>query len=86
MRPAPAEGETRADLSKVSISPFDQGIYPDDDVTAQARLLLAQRCGRPVEEVIQELDGRPTQWGRRLPRSAAHADEIPEYEIIGDEG
>lgn len=55
---AEREGMVGTRLQRVSIEPFDRGIYPDESIVSQARTILMERTGRPVSEVLAEIDAR----------------------------
>lgn len=52
------EGDLRAPLRRVSIARLDRGLYPNQELVAQARELLMKRHGRPVGEVLTEIAAR----------------------------
>jgi hypothetical protein len=52
------EGDLQAPLRRASIARLDQGIYPDEEWVTQACRLLMERRGRPVEEVLAEIEAR----------------------------
>ncbi len=85
VRPAPGEGDVTGRLVAVSIDHFDQGLYPNEDLVTRARELLTKRCGRPVAEVLAEIDLRtkPPQLLISSPKSPttkqAAADERDDF-------
>jgi hypothetical protein len=52
------EGDLQAPLRRVSITALDHGLYPNEELVAQARELLMKRRGRPVGEVLREIAAR----------------------------
>ena len=76
------EGSLRAPLRKISMADLDRGLYPDEALVADARRQLAERDGRPVEEVLAEIEARrriPTT--RVLPQPETE-DIVPESELV----
>ncbi len=63
---APTEGETGSKFYPISIERFDKGIFVDEELVAKARLLLSQRDGRKISDLITEIDQRQLARAPRL--------------------
>lgn len=57
---AEREGTVGTSLQRVTIERFDKGQYPDEAIISQARAILMKRAGRPVGDVLAEIDARTT--------------------------
>lgn len=58
VRPAPGEGDATGVLRPVTLRNFDRGLYPDEQLVAQARLQLMERHARRVGDILEEIDAR----------------------------
>ena len=58
VRPALGEGDKRGKLRRISIARLDPGIYPRPEWLAPVKKKLMQRDGRPVDEVLAEIEAR----------------------------
>lgn len=56
------EGDLTAQLRPMTIAHLDPGRYPNDVHMARLRALLSQKSGRPVQEVLAEMDQLHRQW------------------------
>jgi hypothetical protein len=56
--PTPMEGTMPTNLYPVSIENIDPGMYVNETLVAEARTKLMQLKGRPVKEVLQEIEAR----------------------------
>jgi hypothetical protein len=70
------EGDLRAKLRRVSIARLDTGIYPDQELVDQACALLMRRSGRPIEEVLAEIEGRQQIRTTKHPPRAVEIVEV----------
>jgi hypothetical protein len=58
VRRASQEGSLESSLHPISIERLDQGQYPDEKLVRQARTLLMQRRGKPINTVLNEIQAR----------------------------
>ena len=58
VRPAHKEGEVGRSLRQISIAGLDQDLFPNEELVTQARKLLMKRSGKPVGEVLVEIENR----------------------------
>jgi hypothetical protein len=58
VRPAPGEGETSTYVYPVTIRNFDRGVWVNEELVGQARALLSQRSGVPIETALAEIEAR----------------------------
>lgn len=77
MRPALAEGTISQRLYRLSIERMDAGQYPDDAQVADVLKLLRQKCGLPLDTILEEIRARrgvsPDLTQRRVKSRAATA-------------
>lgn len=78
VRPAPGEGDVTGRLRAVSIANFDRGLYPDEALVGEARRLLAKRAGRPVDEVLEEIEARTDSPAASLSAPGASSRQLPD--------
>lgn len=79
--PAVEEGSVTTRLEKISIDGFDQGLYPQKELIEDARRRLMQHAGRPVPEVIAEIEKRKPV-NRLLVKPQKNSNEVATAEII----
>jgi len=73
------EGDLRASLRRVSIDGLDRGLYPNEELVAQARELLMKRRGRPVREVLNEIAARHQRLVTGLSPAALEVSDTPRF-------
>jgi hypothetical protein len=71
------EGDLRASLRKVSIARFDRGLYPNQELVDRACELLMRRSGRPIDEVLAEIEARQKVSVSTTNPSRPHRRRIP---------
>lgn len=54
---ATSEGNIAGKITKLSIAGMDRGQYPDMAQVDQVRALLRQKCGIPIETLLEEIQG-----------------------------
>lgn len=84
VRPAFNEGIVGSKLYPVSIEKLDPGLYPNEKLIEQARMLLMKHFGIPVGEVLREISERvkqrktlPKQRAASLPGEVSVEDAAP---------
>lgn len=60
VRTAAREGDITGALRPISLAHFDEDIYPNEELVAQAREILMERRGRPIREILSEIKARRT--------------------------
>ncbi len=58
VRTAFGEGDIRGELRPVTIRRFDEGIYTNAELVAQAREILMERRGRRISDILLEIERR----------------------------
>ena len=61
VRPALNEGMVGSHLYPVSIKNVDRGLYPNEELIKQARMLLMKHFGVPIDDVLREIEERVRQ-------------------------
>ena len=69
VRRAAQEGSVERYLYPISIERLDQGHYPNEELVQQARTLLMQKRGKPVQEAVSEIQSRLEK--SKIPSKAA---------------
>jgi len=79
VRAAQREGDLRASLRRVSIARLDCGLYPDEELVAQACGLLMKRQGTSVKGVLAEITARQQRLGTGLAPTALELSSSPRF-------
>lgn len=58
VRPAPAEGDVTGGVYPITIRNFDKDIWVNEELVATARAILSKRSGRPIQEILAEIQLR----------------------------
>ena len=66
-----SEGDMSGDIRRVSIATLDRGHFPDEELVAKARAVLARRDGLEQEAVLAELNARVHPGTERQLKSAS---------------
>ena len=82
VRPAFNEGIVGNKLYPVSLEGLDRGIYPNEELVQEARMLLMKHFGVPVDEVLREISER-ARGRKTLPRQSAEA-LLEEVSVVED--
>jgi len=75
------EGSLQSPVIRASIRDLYRDIYPDPKMVADAKILLAERFGSPVEEVLAEISARQPLVAYNLDRGHEgheRLDELPD--------
>ena len=81
VQPALGEGNKGNKVNKVSIENLDQGVYPEAKVIDRIRERLMQRDGRPVNEVLAEINARQSSILSKPPAKIGSS-QGPEIELL----
>jgi hypothetical protein len=86
VRPASGEGDTRGNLTHVSIDKLDQGQWPDTEITQEARRRLVKRDGIRSALIMDEIKARSGYLlsGKSAHTSSSESDIPPVEKIEGD--
>lgn len=68
-----SEGDMSGDIRRVSIEGLDRGHFPDEELVAKSRALLARRDGLEQEAVLAELNARVHPGAERQVKGAPSA-------------
>ncbi len=71
------EGDIHTKLRRISIENVDRGQYVQMEKVAQIKKILAKRSGRPVEEVLAEIESRQSALLGNGPRHPEHQASLP---------
>lgn len=88
---AQGEGRNAATTRLLPLDTLDPGQYPQEEEIARIRALFRQRCGVPVEEVLQELEQRkppahepPPKNPAPMKRKKDEGKAVPRHGKIGE--
>jgi hypothetical protein len=76
------EGATGNTLAEVDIGNYDFGHAIPDQAVARLRDELAAASGRPVAEVLAEIDQRLNPWQQRLGQEGLRANVVRKAKLI----
>lgn len=83
------EGDMTGALQPMSLSHFDEGLYTNEGLVAQAREILMEKRGRPISEILAEIESRlgdktPLTLSAHVPADRINVREAP-YDRADDD-